>query len=1161
MKALRNEPLEIFSAEKIKPRLERASKAFEEGDYEFAQEILSELEAEGRLDPQITFLRRRLDQAVKQTQIQKLLESARRYQEAQEHGLALRKVQESLDLDPDDSDAQALQHAIEKERREKQIGEWMTLARKHFENDAFGPARQAIKSILEVKPTETEALRLQSEVDRREREIEQLRQEKSKLYDSARQAFDRGDVTAALSRLEHLVDIDRDSPETGSGRSGTYQQFYQQVRSEHDELKSALDRARSLLAEDNFSEALSLCNQRLAKYPNHALFQALRYDVEQRQRQKLSAYIADVDRQLDTEKDLDKRLAILEQALEKYPDEAHFQQAAKLVRDRRDLVNSIASKAQFFEEKGRFQEALDQWEILRSINPQFDGLDLRVDELRKKREEQKVRDEKTRVTERIDRLVENNDFDAAGIAVAEALEAYPDDPTIQELQRLIDKSRERTRLASNLLTAGREAIDSGQVDKGLDAFREARRTNEGDPIVRSVLVNALIEQARKQLSEDRDRAEALLTEALEYDPDNQTAQVLRGQLQDRKKEEFLTWALTEARRLHAENDIDGAAAIVEQGVALYPGDQRLEQLRATLDRARERTGLTGAPVSGEKTAFEQPATRIMPAPPLNDDPDKTLVAPIDASTIKPPPPPPPAPPTANGAAKPGKDGGAQPHKPVASDKSGDKKDGPKPAVLAMLVGGGLVIGLIIILFATGFFGGSDADTPPIAGDIPVTVQTSPPGAAVTVDGRPCPGSPCAMSLAPGQHQLEASMAGYSPALLEVDIDAANPPGDKPFSLLLDPLLPSLEISSDLESAQVKLDGEPVGKLDQGQLQIENIPAGEHELIVEDRGARLTATIEVEAGRAPIVRDVKTTSLKALLVSSLGEEAQAHSDSPKAEAQIDGSTAGQFGEEGVELTGLSEGPHELKVGEGNDALNLYFDSSPRPMLAAMLKSDRNVGGLRITTGMDDVTVLLNGKPYRRKTSNGRVLVYLVPGKLKVAVQKEGFVPPPEQSVEIVKGQQASLEFNLEPLPKTASLRIRNSVAGAEVRLDGKKVGEIASNGEFFAANVKPGKHKIELLKDNFEPREFEERWKEGQTVEITGALQSITGTLQVSVQPGNVKNLAVTLLREGESAPRPISERSLTVPEGTYTVTARAPGYKEFAATLRVTRGQTRTAEL
>ena len=1169
VKALRNEPLEIFSADKIKPRIERASKAFEEGDYEFAQEIISELEAEGRLDPQISFLRRRLDQAVKQTQIRKLLEAARRYQEAQEHGLALRKVQEALDLDPGDNDAQALQHAIEKERREKQIGEWMSLARKHFENDAFGPARQAIKSILDVKPTETEALRLRSEIDRREREIEQIRQEKAKLYDAARQAFDRGDVTAALSRLEHLVDMDRDNPDTGSGRSGTYQQFYQQVRSEHDELKSALDQARTMLAGDEFSEALGVCNQWLAKYPNHALFQALRYDIEQRQRQKLSSYIAEVDRRLDVEKDLDKRLAILEKALEDYPDELHFQQAIKLVRDRRDLVNSIASKAQFFEEKSRFQEALDQWEILRSIYPQFASLDLRVEELRKKREEQRIRDDKTRAAERIDRLVENGDFDQAAAAVEEALQTYPGDPTIIELQRLIDKSRERTRLSGELLAAGREAIDAGDVDQGLTSLREARRANEGDPIIRSVLVSALVEQGRQRLGDDREMAEELLSEALEIDPDNQAAQVMRGQLVDRKKEEFLTWALTEARRLHTENDLDGARAIVEQGLALYPGDPRLEQLRATLERARERTGVsftnpldpagaTKAP-SGEMTAIERPPATLQekkPAPALLDDDEKTIIAPV-APVI---PGRPSAPPKKSFAAA---GGFATQMRQLFVPKSqpGTPAAGPSPALIAALLGGGAAIGLVIILFATGFFGGASDEPPPIAGDFPVTVQTSPPGAEVVVDGRPCPGSPCSISLAAGEHQFEATMAGYRPGLLTIQIEPENPPGQTPYSLMLEPLLPSLDISSDLETAQVRIDGQVVGRLDQGQLQIENLPTGQHELIIEDRGARLSATIEVEPGRAPTVRGVRAASLKALIVSSLGGEAQAHSDSPSAEAQLDGAAAGRFGAGGLELTGLAQGPHELRVGEGDSALNLYFDSGARPMLAAMLKSDRNVGGLHVSAGMDDVTILLDGKPYRRKTARGRILLYLAPGPVKVGVQKEGFVSPPEQTVAVVKGQQASVEFALQPLPKTASLRIRNGVAGAEVRLDGEKIGEISSSGELLVANIKPGRHKVELRKDNYEPRTIEERWQEGQTVEIPGALESLTGTLQVTVQPANLRSLAITVLREGESTPRPLSERSLTVPEGTYTVTARAPGYKEFAATLRIGRGESRTAEL
>ena len=45
-------------------------KASTQGDYEFATEVLGELEAEGQLDQQIGLLRGRVDQAVRQTRIQ-----------------------------------------------------------------------------------------------------------------------------------------------------------------------------------------------------------------------------------------------------------------------------------------------------------------------------------------------------------------------------------------------------------------------------------------------------------------------------------------------------------------------------------------------------------------------------------------------------------------------------------------------------------------------------------------------------------------------------------------------------------------------------------------------------------------------------------------------------------------------------------------------------------------------------------------------------------------------------------------------------------------------------------------------------------------------------------------------------------------------------------
>jgi len=56
LKSFRNETVEMFDLGRIQPRVERARKAFEQNDYQFASEILGELEAEGHIDPAISSL-------------------------------------------------------------------------------------------------------------------------------------------------------------------------------------------------------------------------------------------------------------------------------------------------------------------------------------------------------------------------------------------------------------------------------------------------------------------------------------------------------------------------------------------------------------------------------------------------------------------------------------------------------------------------------------------------------------------------------------------------------------------------------------------------------------------------------------------------------------------------------------------------------------------------------------------------------------------------------------------------------------------------------------------------------------------------------------------------------------------------------------------------
>jgi tetratricopeptide (TPR) repeat protein len=179
-KVMRNEPIEIFDPSRIQPRIERAQRAFEGGDFAFASEVLGELEGEGCLDQEITLLRRKLIERQRKDHIRTLIEGAARCFEEQEYALALRKVQEALALDPHDGDVLSLKTRIETASLPHKIGDWMSRAQRHLENGALAQARKVLQSVLEAQPGEPEAQRLLALVNERETEHVRAGEQKSR---------------------------------------------------------------------------------------------------------------------------------------------------------------------------------------------------------------------------------------------------------------------------------------------------------------------------------------------------------------------------------------------------------------------------------------------------------------------------------------------------------------------------------------------------------------------------------------------------------------------------------------------------------------------------------------------------------------------------------------------------------------------------------------------------------------------------------------------------------------------------------------------------------------------------------------------------------------------------------------------------------------------
>jgi hypothetical protein len=262
-----------------------------------------------------------------------------------------------------------------------------------------------------------------------------------------------------------------------------------------------------------------------------------------------------------------------------------------------------------------------------------------------------------------------------------------------------------------------------------------------------------------------------------------------------------------------------------------------------------------------------------------------------------------------------------------------------------------------------------------------------------------------------------------------------------------------------------------------------------------------------------------------------------------------------------LGGLAPGPHDLAVSDGKTNLKKVIEISPAPVLTAFLQTDQNIGTLVIMAGEDGADVYLDGAKYRRQTARGGQLrIPRTPKEYRVRVAKSGFQDLPEQAVQIAKGEEKKVVFQLVPLPTTAHLAIQGAVPGAQVFLDQNSLGAVQPDGSFQIQTVPPGEHTIELRRDRARSQPLRRSFTAGQTVRLADAdvsLRSATGTLRLNIQPAGAQ---VSVARAGGSM-QTATGTAMELEEGSYTVMARAAGHIERSEQVRITGGQTATVNI
>jgi len=447
--------------------------------------------------------------------------------------------------------------------------------------------------------------------------------------------------------------------------------------------------------------------------------------------------------------------------------------------------------------------------------------------------------------------------------------------------------------------------------------------------------------------------------------------------------------------------------------------------------------------------------------------------------------------------------------------------------------------------------------------VEVGITTAPTGASVRVTGeQSVPGrstdttctSNCKLALVPGTYRIAASLNGFEPAAGAVTVRARQPAA---VSLTLQPQAQSVRLLTDLDHASVVVDGQPPAELQEGQFILDKVAPGAHTVKVTGQNGSVSFSFEIADARMPVVAGpVNAQNLVAMLVASFGKQARVVTNAGPWKLAVNGQAQGDAGPAGTDLTSFQPGVNEIVVGEGGDQRNMSESFGSAPMLTAFLKTDVNAGTLIVSAGQDDVRVFLNDKEYRRGTLRGQLRVQTL-GKVAVRVAKSGFLDAPAQTVEVKKGSEVRVQFDLKPQPQFGSLQIHGAAAGTEVIVDQKSAGTVAPDGSFSLGNIRPGDHAIELRREQYVPKRLQRSFNAGQAVVLADAdvvLAAANATVRLTRNPAAA---AIAYRRGDETESHEVRENQIELPAGSYSFSAKAPGFSESTTRVQLAAGETR----
>jgi tetratricopeptide (TPR) repeat protein len=773
--------------------------------------------------------------------------------------------------------------------------------------------------------------------------------------------------------------------------------------------------------------------------------------------------------------------------------------------------------------------------------------------LDKTRDQQTRTQTKMRLVEQINIYLHSCDYSRALDLLRGTAAEFPNDAELSELEKLAHDGVKRNAEANRLITESQELFAQRKSAEAIQLLRKAYELDKRNSLARSILANALVEQAHSVVETDWLEAETLTNQALALNPAHPTAKTILSLIVARKETSSVEDWVARARKLQASSDPFAALAWVAEGLAVHPHDPKLLLIQDEIQRdqdARRRLARRGdledlrrlqREIDGatDVAAKQALAVRIQTIA-ANYWTDGEILSIANALLLrlglvsK----------ENSGASPRGKSATVILHVPRPSAPEASR-DSTREIPASQIMPSAVPPGPVLPQTAPTTNVPSSAVTAQI---VPTVTDQSSKVQISTVPPSKVPPS----VVPPSEVRPRKASPSIAPVslVLTTPPQATTPPAAEPFG------------------TPAKIDSPPSRPKQAAS------PNSTRLVLISAAAIILTAIIMVAAtfffARKHYASPGAQTQPSAPTVPAPDVPAPAQATSPQTASEPTNPAPAA-----PTQTSPESSPPAVRTSSDSPAGKVAPEVTPEatPEDHAPVESGHNLGALLVVTGQDDVRVFLDGKLQRQLTQGGQLrLPNLELKDYVVQVAKSGFQDPPQQKIRIRKGEEARLLFNLQPQPqpaplanlqpqpRLASLTIQGGTPGTAVLVDQTVVGTIHPDGTLSVSTVNPGDHTVELRNERFKPRQLNKHFEVGGTISLTAAdaaLEATSGELKITFTPADA-NVAIV---KGNLLKTVSSGVPLSLAPGTYTLTARTAERFTRSSTLEVISGQSKTLDL